>query len=111
TLKAIADKSMGGTFSDVQNQDNLSIAFSQCLAGLLTVAVQDLKVTFTKVNSTIENVSAGNYPQSRDNSDDSVTVLFGDLYEQELRKVIVELLLPAVSRRKGTDVLRITYTY
>ncbi|KAL5578735.1 hypothetical protein UlMin_011177, partial [Ulmus minor] len=109
-LNAIANKSRGGTFTDVQNEDNLSIAFSQCLDGLLTVAVQDLKVTFTQQNSTIENVSTGNYPQSNDVG--SVTVLLGDLYEKELRKVIVDLLLPAVSSaQNGTDVLQISYTY
>ncbi|KAL5579148.1 hypothetical protein UlMin_011590 [Ulmus minor] len=42
-LMAIAHNSDGGTFSDVQNQDKLHIAFSECLAGLLTVAIQDLK--------------------------------------------------------------------
>ncbi|KAL5538364.1 hypothetical protein UlMin_046298 [Ulmus minor] len=110
-LKAIADNSMGGTFSDVQNQNNLSIAFSQCLAGLLTVAVQDLKLTVTrgKDESTIQKVSAGNYPQSMDAS--SVTISFGDLYHKEVRKVLVDLLLPAVSTQRDADVLHITYTY
>ena len=110
-IKAIADNSTGGTFSDVQNQDNLSIAFSQCLAGLLTVVVQDLKLTVTQDESTIEKVCAGTYPQSKDDAAGSVTVLFGDLYDKEVRKVIVDLLLPAVSRRKGSDVLQITYKY
>ncbi|KAG5542279.1 hypothetical protein RHGRI_021969 [Rhododendron griersonianum] len=110
-LKAIADNSIGGTFSDVQNEDNLSIAFSQCLGGLLSVVVQDLKLTVTKLESTIEKVSAGDYPQSRDDTDGSVTISFGDLYIKELRKVIVDLLLPAVSSRMGADVLEINYTY
>ncbi|KAL5578721.1 hypothetical protein UlMin_011163, partial [Ulmus minor] len=111
-LNAIANNSSGGTFTDVRNEDNLSIAFSQCLAGLLTVPVQDLKMTFEPLNSTIiENVSAGNYRQSN-NDGGSVTVLLGDLYEKELRKVIVGLLLPAVSSTQdGTDVLIISYTY
>ncbi|KAL5578681.1 hypothetical protein UlMin_011123 [Ulmus minor] len=109
-LSAIADKSCGGTFTDVQNEDNLSIAFSQCLDGLHTVAVQDLKVTFTQQNSTIENLSAGKYPKSNDVG--SVTVSLGDLYEKELRKVIVNLLLPAVSSTQdGVDVLQTSYTY
>ena len=110
-LKAIANNSKGGTFSDVQNQDNLSIAFSQCLAGLLTVVVQDLKLTVSQVESTIEKVSAGNYPQSRDNDAGSVTVSFGDLYNKEVRKVIVDLLLPAVESRVGADILEINYNY
>ncbi|KAL5538365.1 hypothetical protein UlMin_046299 [Ulmus minor] len=108
-LRAIADNSNGGTFSDVQN--NLSIAFSQCLAGLLTVAVQDLKLTVTRVKdeSIIQKVSAGNYPQSMDAS--SVAISFGDLYHKEVRKVLVDLLLPAVSIQRDADVLHITYTY
>lgn len=112
-LKAIADNSKGGTFSDVQNQDNLSIAFSQCLAGLLTVVVQDLELTVTQVesDSTIKKVSAGNYSQSRDDVVGSVTVSFGDLYDKEVRKVIVDLLLPAVSGRVVPEVLQIDYTY
>ena len=110
-LKAITDKSRGGTFSDVQSENNLSIAFSQCLAGLLTVVVQDLKLTVTQEQdeSTIQNVSAGDYPKSVDAS--SVTISFGDLYDKEVRKVLVNLLLPAVSNRRGADVLRMTYTY
>ncbi|THG12747.1 hypothetical protein TEA_006428 [Camellia sinensis var. sinensis] len=109
-LNAIANNSVGGTFSDVRNQDNLSIAFSQCLAGLLTVVVQDLKLTVTRVESTIVKVSAGNYIQSKDDAAGSVTVSFGDLYIKEVRKVIVDLLLPA-SSPAGSDVLEITYTY
>ncbi|XP_028111014.1 E3 ubiquitin-protein ligase WAV3-like [Camellia sinensis] len=110
-LNAIANNSMGGTFSDVRNQDNLSIAFSQCLAGLLTVVVQDLKLTVTQVESTIVKVSAGNYPQSKDDAAGSVTVSFGDLYIKEVRKVIVDLLLPPASSPAGSNVLNITYTY
>ncbi|KAL7264965.1 hypothetical protein ACSBR1_002842 [Camellia fascicularis] len=110
-LNAIANHSTGGTFSHVSNQNNLSIAFSQCLAGLLTVVVQDLKLTVTKVESTIVKVSAGNYPQSKDDAAGSVTVSFGDLYNKEVRKVIVDLLLPAVSSKASSNILNITYTY
>ncbi|KAF2299753.1 hypothetical protein GH714_003072 [Hevea brasiliensis] len=112
-LKAIADNSIEGTFSEVQNTDNLSIAFSQCLAGLLTRVVEDLKLTVTRIEdeSTIEQVIAGRYPQSRDDSAGSVTVTFGGLYAKEVRKVIVDLLLPAVDQERGADVLEITYLY
>ena len=109
-LKAIADNSKGGTFSDVQRQNDLSIAFSQCLAGLLTVVVQDLTVTFKETDSTIEEVCAGNYPKSGKDAG-AVTVSFGDLYNKEVRKVIVDLLLPPVDDTTGADILKITYTY
>jgi hypothetical protein len=64
-LNAVARNSTGETFSVVNDVDKLSMAFSQCLAGLLTVVVQDLTVTVTPVKdeSTIQKVAAGNYPQ------------------------------------------------
>ncbi|KAJ9184403.1 hypothetical protein P3X46_004133 [Hevea brasiliensis] len=112
-LKAIADNSIEGTFSDVQNMDNLSIAFSQCLAGLLTLVVEDLRLKVIRYEdeSTIEQVIAGSYPQSKDNANGSVTVTFGGLYAKEVRKVIVDLLLPAVTQEREADVLQITYSY
>ncbi|KAL5578685.1 hypothetical protein UlMin_011127 [Ulmus minor] len=42
-LNKIANYSAGGTFSFVNDLNKLTEAFSQCLAGLLTVVVQDLK--------------------------------------------------------------------
>ncbi|KAF2300386.1 hypothetical protein GH714_012745 [Hevea brasiliensis] len=112
-LKAIADNSIEGTFSEVENTDNLSKAFSQCLAGLLTRVVDDLKLTVTRIEdeSTIEQVIAGNYPQSKDDAAGSVTVTFGGLYTKEVRKVIVDLLLSAVDQERGADILEITYSY
>ncbi|XP_002526245.2 probable E3 ubiquitin-protein ligase WAVH2 [Ricinus communis] len=112
-LKAIAHNSIGGTFSDVQNIDSLTKAFAQCLAGLLTVVVQDLKMTIAqpKDESKIQQVSAGSYPQTRDDVAGSVTVTFGDLYSKEVRKVIVDLLLPSASKGWGGNVLEITYAY
>lgn len=56
-------------------------------------------------------MSAGNYIQSKDDAAGSVTVSFGDLYIKEVRKVIVDLLLPPASSPVGSDVLEITYTY
>lgn len=83
------------------------------MAGLLTRVVEDLKLTVTPYEdeSTIEQVIAGSYPQSKDDADGSVTVTFGGLYAKEVRKVIVDLLLPAVSKERGADVLDITLSY
>ncbi|KAM0911674.1 hypothetical protein ACQ4PT_013292 [Festuca glaucescens] len=112
-LNAVAKNSMGGTFSVVNDIDGLSMAFSQCLAGLLTVVVQDLKLTVARVEdeSTIQNVAAGSYPQTQDADAGSVTVSFGDLYSKEVRKVIVDLLLPAIESERGADILEVTYSY
>ncbi|EXB70723.1 Uncharacterized protein L484_023909 [Morus notabilis] len=111
-VQEIAKKSNGGTFSDVLNHSNLSAAFSQCLAGLLGVVVQDVKLTVKQFDgdSKIENVYAGDYPQSG-NKDSSVTISLGNLYKKEVRKVIVDLILPKVDSQTSPDVIRVSYTY
>ncbi|GMN52504.1 hypothetical protein TIFTF001_021657 [Ficus carica] len=110
-LNDIANKSKGGTFSVVGESNDLSKAFAQCLGGLLTVLVQDLNLTITQVDnqSKINNVSAGKYPKTETNR--SVTILFGELYNNEVRRVLVDLRLPKVGRRKSKQVLQVTYTY
>lgn len=112
-LNTVAKKSMGGTFSAVNNIDGLSMAFSQCLAGLLTVVVQDLKLTVARVEdeSMIQEVTAKSYPQTQDADAGSVTISFGDLYSKEVRKVIVNLLLPTIESERGADILEVTYSY
>lgn len=94
-LNAVTAKSMGGTFSVVHDMSGLTMAFSQCLSGLLTVADQDLNLTVSHVGdkSMIQKVIAGSYWQTRQDAESgSVTVGFGDLYSKEVRKVIVNLL-------------------
>ncbi|XP_078153182.1 uncharacterized protein LOC144548394 [Carex rostrata] len=111
-LKAIANNSLGGTYSDVR-VDNLTLAFSQCLGGLLSVVAQDLTVTVSQIkdNSTIRQVSAGSYPQSMDNTAGSVTITFGDIYIQEIRKVLVDLHLPSTTMKQDANVIEVSYTY
>ncbi|KAL8110307.1 hypothetical protein AgCh_026146 [Apium graveolens] len=112
-LNGIAKKSNGGTFSDVPKTDGLSVAFAQCLAGLLTLAVQDLKLVISPENkSKVENVSAGDYGQSGNTTTEpAVTVAFGNLYDKEMRKIIVDLVLPKVDKEVSSQVLKISYKY
>ncbi|KAK1404086.1 putative Inter-alpha-trypsin inhibitor heavy chain H3 [Heracleum sosnowskyi] len=111
-LNAIAKNGDGGTYSEVQNTTDLSVAFASCLGGLLTVAVQDLRLTVSAVqgNATIVSVIAGDYPQSKDNTN-AITIRFGTLYDKEIRRVIVNLLLPEVPDETPAKVLRIDYLY
>uniref|UniRef100_A0ACD5WKQ4 Uncharacterized protein n=1 Tax=Avena sativa TaxID=4498 RepID=A0ACD5WKQ4_AVESA len=116
-LNTIADKSMGGTFYHVLDQETggLTMALSQCLAGLLTVAVQNLELTVAAVDgeSKIVKVTAGSYPQVQhvNSPAGSVTVSFGNLYSKEVRKVIVDVLLPAIHSERSADILDITYSH
>ncbi|XP_037488420.1 uncharacterized protein LOC119366811 [Triticum dicoccoides] len=109
-LSMIAANSMGGTFSHIRDQDigsgGLTMAFSQCLAGLLTVSVQNLELTVAPVGheSEILNVTAGSYPKTQ--AGGSVTVRFGNIYSREVRKVVVNLRLPAIGSEHSAEILK-----
>ncbi|CAL5323038.1 unnamed protein product [Camellia sinensis] len=107
-LHAIANNSKEGTYSYFGEQAYSSFAFSQCLAGLVTVVVQNLQLIVKQVDSTIVKVSAGDYKQTKDDDAGSVTISFGSLYIDEVRTVIVDLLLDAGD---SSSVLKYTYTY
>lgn len=115
-LNPIAANSMGGTYSHVQDQDiqsgGLTMALSQCLAGQLTVLVQNLELTVEAVGdeSAIVKVAAGSYPQMLGVAG-SVTVNFGNLYSREVCNVMVNLRLPTIEIERSADILRVTYSY
>ena len=59
----------------------------------------------------IQKVTAGSYPQTWDADASSVTISFGDLYSKDVRKVIINLLLPTIESERGADILEVTYSY
>ncbi|KAK9755557.1 hypothetical protein RND81_01G034300 [Saponaria officinalis] len=108
-LQEIASRSNKGTYAIADAKEaSLNIAFSSCLAGLLSVVVQDVELTFTQKESEIQEVKAGNYDQTRVNK--SVTISFGNLYNREKRNIIVFLSLPAVEERMTTDILEVSFS-
>ncbi|RZC47075.1 hypothetical protein C5167_040047 [Papaver somniferum] len=112
-LSAIAKKSNGGTFSPVPDLDDLSVAFSTALAGLLNVSIEDLTLTVAPLNrSHLNEVNAGNYPKTKQATVmEPVTVTFRSLYDRETRKVLALLTLPKVDARKGIQTYRLVYKY
>lgn len=111
-LEAIATKSLGGTYHYVRDDHGatLTTSFSQPLAGLRSVVLLDLKLTLRRGESTIRKVEAGKYPQEK-HADGSVTVEFGHLYRDEIRKVLVFLHLPAVHHDHEATVMRAEAVY
>ncbi|XP_047063518.1 probable E3 ubiquitin-protein ligase WAVH2 [Lolium rigidum] len=111
-LEAIATKSLGGTYHYVRDDHGatLTTSFSQPLAGLRSVVLLDLKLTLRRGESTIRKVEAGKYPQKK-HADGSVTVEFGHLYRDEIRKVLMFLHLPAVHHDHEATVMRAEAVY
>ncbi|RZC48324.1 hypothetical protein C5167_041277 [Papaver somniferum] len=109
----IAKKSQGGMFAAVSKVENLTAAFSLSLAGLLNVAIEDLTLTITPSNDyKITEVKAGIYHQQMVcKYDNPVTITFGSLYDREIRKVLVKLTLPEVTKQSRNDIFKFAYKY
>ncbi|KAI3836323.1 hypothetical protein MKW92_049285 [Papaver armeniacum] len=101
-LREIAKNSKGGTFSPVQDSDDLSVAFSTALAGLLNVSIEDLSLTVSPLNRSELNKGTVMEP---------VTVTFRSLYDREKRKVLALLTLPKVDKRFGVQIFKVEFKY
>ncbi|KAL6654775.1 hypothetical protein ACP70R_008240 [Stipagrostis hirtigluma subsp. patula] len=118
-LKELA--SGGGTFNPVLDNKGMSMldVFSQLMAGLLTVVVQDLYLILSKPTvdghdlDKIVDVAPGDFSQETDSKSGTVTVKFGDLFSGEVRKVIVELLLKESTGGGGyeAEILEVEVSY
>ena len=71
-------------------------AFAQCIGGLLSVVVQDVKLSFAVVQSgmRIEAIHSGAYEQTLTGGSSEGAVRLGDLYACEERNILLELWLP-----------------
>ncbi|OEL13842.1 hypothetical protein BAE44_0025139 [Dichanthelium oligosanthes] len=101
-MSDIAKKSPGGTFSSVPDGSKVSLAFSQLLAGLLTVVAQDVQLTLTPRTEegdvdTIAVAPGTDYTQVTDVATGVITIKFGTLFAGEGRRVAITLTLKDVS--------------
>ncbi|KAI3944044.1 hypothetical protein MKW98_015196 [Papaver atlanticum] len=112
-LSEIAQKSKGGTFTAVPDLNDLTVAFSTSLAGLLNVSIEDLNLTVTPLNSSeLNKVDAGNYPQTEQATVmDPITVTYRSIYDRETRKVLANLTLPKVDKRLGVQIFKVGFRY
>ncbi|TVU25580.1 hypothetical protein EJB05_28082 [Eragrostis curvula] len=110
----------GGTFNPVPESGPTSMlaVFSQLMAGLLTVVVQDLYLILSKPTSLdadldkIVKVAPGDFNQEADGQSGTITVKFGDLFSGEVRKVLVDLLLlEATGSDYEADFLEVAVSY
>ncbi|KAI3886664.1 hypothetical protein MKX03_036909 [Papaver bracteatum] len=102
-LSDIAKKSKGGTFTAVPDLNDLTVAFSTSLAGLLNVSIEDLNLTVTPLNSSELNKQATVL--------DPVTVTYRSIYDRETRKVLANLTLPKVDKRLGVQIFKVEFRY
>ncbi|CAF1772953.1 unnamed protein product [Brassica napus] len=92
-MHSIAENS-GGTFSFIESETVIQDAFAQCIGGLLSVMVQELRVKIECVHPMLKigSVKAGSY--RFDSRTGSIEV--GDLYAEEERNFLVNLDVPVL---------------
>ncbi|KAG5376415.1 hypothetical protein IGI04_041011 [Brassica rapa subsp. trilocularis] len=92
-MHSVAENS-GGTFSFIESETVIQDAFAQCIGGLLSVMVQELRVKIECVHPMLKigSVKAGSY--RFDSRTGSIEV--GDLYAEEERNFLVNLDVPVV---------------
>ncbi|PKI64414.1 E3 ubiquitin-protein ligase WAV3 [Punica granatum] len=93
-----------GTFSFIEAENVIQDAFAQCIGGLLSVVVQELKV---EVESRLQlgQIKAGSYQSSLDAGGKTGSIVVGDLYAEEERDFLVTVKIPIDQSCRGEQSL------
>lgn len=95
SMHAISETS-GGTFSFIEAEGVIQDAFAQCIGGLLSVVVQELRVEVECVHSSLQlgSIKAGSYHSSVMPDARAGYIDVGDLYAEEERDFLVNINIP-----------------
>ncbi|KAL3354591.1 hypothetical protein AABB24_018978 [Solanum stoloniferum] len=96
SMHSISETS-GGTFSFIEAENVIQDAFAQCIGGLLSVVVQELRVEVECVHPVLRlnSIKSGSYNASLASDNRSGNIEVGDLYADEERDFLVMLDIPA----------------
>ncbi|KAL5709950.1 hypothetical protein ACHQM5_020571 [Ranunculus cassubicifolius] len=95
SMHSIAEAS-GGTFSFIEAEGVMQDAFAQCIGGILSVVVQDLRVGINCVHPDIRlgPLKTGSYATEVLDDARSAFIHVGDLYADEARDFLVSVNVP-----------------
>jgi len=82
----------GGVYYYVQSEEMIAGAFADCLGGLLTTVVQNVKLVILPQPSVIIKKIFTKYVVITD--EESSEILIGDLYSEERRDILMEIEVP-----------------
>ncbi|KAG2537671.1 hypothetical protein PVAP13_9NG265900 [Panicum virgatum] len=87
----------GGTFSFVENRAAIQDSFAQCIGGLLSVAMQSVRIAVACVHPGVRvlGVKSGRYKNRVDADRRAAWVDVGELYADEERRFLVFVRVPA----------------
>lgn len=87
----------GGVYYFVQNVDSVSLAFADCLGGLLSVVAQNIKLKFLGKNGCIIRSIKTRKTTNAIVPEKHYEIEMGDLYGEEERDVLIEVSMPVLS--------------
>ncbi|RZC51260.1 hypothetical protein C5167_019682 [Papaver somniferum] len=107
-LHSIAEGSKG-TFSFIEAEGLIQDAFAQCIGGLLSVVVQDLKVHIQSLDPyvSISHLKAGSYSTCLTGDNQTGSVAIGDLCADEERDFLVLVNIPVVADGNSNDQMKL----
>jgi hypothetical protein len=105
----------GGTFSFIEDEAAIQDAFAQCIGGLLSVTVQELRLDIACVHPgvRIRAVKSGSYGSHIDADGRSASVDVGELYADEERRFLLFLHVPRARPADDDDthLIRVSCAY
>jgi len=104
-LKALAENGRG-MYAFIENGDQISDTFAECLGGLVSIIGQDLKVQVQALNNVeINRCLSKGYSVKVDVPKKKHTVSVKDIQSEESREFIFELKVPQIEAEKKEDPL------
>lgn len=102
----------GGVYYFVQNVDGVSLAFADCLGGLLSVVAQNIKLEcFAKNGCKIRAIKTRRTTTALV-PDEHYEIEMGDIYGEEMRDVLINVSMPALfSENKEFECLECRLSY
>jgi hypothetical protein len=111
TTHAIAEVA-GGTFSFIENQEVVQDSFAQCIGGLLSVTVQEARISLECLHPgvRVRTIKSGCYRSRVDADGRTALVDVGELYAEEERRFLLFVGVPVAASGdgvEGSDVTRL----
>ncbi|OVA18053.1 zinc finger protein [Macleaya cordata] len=112
SMHSISETS-GGTFSFIEAEGVIQDAFAQCIGGLLSVVVQDLRVSIECVHPGLHlnPLKAGSYGTRLGNNARMGVIDVGDLYADEERDFLVSVNIPVGDSSNEMALLKVQCAY
>ncbi|KAL0390540.1 UNVERIFIED_CONTAM: E3 ubiquitin-protein ligase WAV3 [Sesamum calycinum] len=108
SMHSISEAS-GGTFSFIEAESVIQNAFAQCMGGLLSVVIQELKVEVECIDPILQlaSIKSGSYRTTLVSDKRKGSIEVGDLYAEEERDFLVKTDIPIDGCSDETALLKV----